>query len=108
MKPGSIRWVEVTPSEYAHERSGLNAIRELLSESDPYRAWSNFTFTTKTNRQYEVDLLVIGRGGIYLLELKHWSGRIDGDQQTWFHNRSPKDNPCASPIPRRSTSSSSY
>lgn len=93
MEPGSNRWVEVTPSEYAHERSGLTAIRELLSESDPYRAWSNFTFTTKNNRQYEVDLLVIGRGGIYLLELKHWSGRIDGDQQTWFHNRRPKDNP---------------
>lgn len=93
MEPGSTRWVEVTPSEHDHERAGLAAIRELLSESDPYRAWSNFTFTTKTNRQYEVDLLVIGRGGIYLLELKHWSGRITGDYQTWFHNRRPTDNP---------------
>ncbi|MBB4705170.1 BREX system serine/threonine kinase PglW [Sphaerisporangium siamense] len=93
MEAGNKRWVEVTPSEYAHEQGGLAAIRELLPDTDPYRAWSNFTFTTRSGRQYEVDLLVIGRAGIYLLELKHWSGTISGDHQTWFHNRRPEDNP---------------
>lgn len=72
---------------------GLAAIRAKLDDEDPYRAWSNFTFTTRSGRQYEVDLLIIGRGGIYLLELKHWSGWITGDHQTWFHNGKAEDNP---------------
>ncbi|GGP13222.1 BREX system serine/threonine kinase PglW [Nonomuraea glycinis] len=93
MEPGSKRWVEVTPSEHAHERGGLAGIRARLADADPYRAWSNFTFTTRSGRQYEVDLLVIGKGGIYLLELKHWSGTITGDHQTWFHNGDAEDNP---------------
>ncbi|MET8142266.1 BREX system serine/threonine kinase PglW [Sphaerisporangium sp. NPDC005288] len=93
VEAGSRRWVEVTPSEYAHERGGLAAIRDLLPDTDPYRAWSNFTFTTRSGRQYEVDLLVIGQAGVYLLELKHWSGTITGDHQTWFHNRRAEDNP---------------
>ncbi|WP_405393429.1 BREX system serine/threonine kinase PglW [Microbispora hainanensis] len=93
MEPGSKRWVEVTESEYAHERGGLAAIRAALDDADPYRAWSNFTFTTRSGRQYEVDLLVIGKAGLYLLELKHWSGRINGDHQTWFHNGVAEDNP---------------
>lgn len=94
MEPGSKRWVEVTPSEFAHERSGLAAIRDLLPEAEPYRAWSNFMFSTRTGRQYEVDLLVIGRAGLYLVELKHWSGEITGDHQTWFFgNGNIEDNP---------------
>ncbi|MEU6715460.1 BREX system serine/threonine kinase PglW [Nonomuraea sp. NPDC046802] len=93
MEPGSKRWVEVTPSDYTHERGGLAAIRAQLDDDDPYRAWSNFTFTTRSGRQYEVDLLIIGRGGLYLLELKHWSGRIEGDHQTWVHGGRADDNP---------------
>lgn len=93
VEPGSKRWIEVTPSEYAHERGGLAAIRALLPDADPYRAWSNFTFTTRSGRLYEVDLLVIGKAGVYLLELKHWSGAITGDHQTWFHNGIAEDNP---------------
>ncbi|MEU0517124.1 BREX system serine/threonine kinase PglW [Streptosporangium sp. NPDC006007] len=93
MESGSRRWVEVTPSEHAHERGGLAAIKAALDDDDPYRAWSNFSFTTRSGRQYEVDLLVIGRGGVYLLELKHWSGRISGDHQTWLHNGKAEDNP---------------
>ncbi|MEV4242141.1 BREX system serine/threonine kinase PglW [Streptosporangium canum] len=93
MESGSKRWVEVTPSEHTHERGGLAAIKARLDDEDPYRVWSNFTFTTRSGRQYEVDLLVIGKGGIHLLELKHWSGRIVGDHQTWVHNGRAEDSP---------------
>ncbi|GIN01347.1 BREX system serine/threonine kinase PglW [Planomonospora venezuelensis] len=93
MDSASTRWVEVAPSAHAHERGGLAAIRAVLPDEDPYRAWSNFSFTTRSGRQYEVDLLVIGKGGIYLLELKHWSGRITGDHQTWLHNGTAEDHP---------------
>lgn len=93
MQPDSKRWVEVTPSEYAHERGGLAAVREALPDTDPYRAWSNFTFTSSDGRMYEVDLLVIGPSGLHLVELKHWRGKITGDGQTWWQNGHPTDNP---------------
>ena len=93
VRPDSKRWVEVTPSEYDHERGGLAAVREALPDTDPYRAWSNFTFTSGDGRLYEVDLLVIGKGGLHLIELKHWHGTIRGDGQTWWRGAHPIDNP---------------
>ena len=39
------RWTTVTPSQFAHEREALEHIRTLLPDAEPYRAWSNFTFT---------------------------------------------------------------
>jgi serine/threonine protein kinase len=83
----------VTPSEYAHERAGLAAVREELPDTEPYRAWSNFTFTATDGRMYEVDLLVIGKSGLHLVELKHWSGKITGDSNTWWRNGRALDNP---------------
>ncbi len=34
MRPDSPRWVEVTPSQFAHERAGLLAVRDLLPDAD--------------------------------------------------------------------------
>lgn len=42
------RWTTVTGSEFDHERRGLKAIREKLPDADPWRAWSNFTFTANS------------------------------------------------------------
>ncbi len=33
----------------------------------------------------EIDIVVINRNGVYLLEVKHWSGAIEADQQIWRH-----------------------
>jgi len=33
----------------------------------------------------EIDVVVINRNGVYLLEVKHWSGVIEADQQIWRH-----------------------
>ncbi|MET7942922.1 hypothetical protein [Streptomyces sp. NPDC005302] len=46
MRQGS-RWTTVTDSEFDHEFRGLEAIREKLPDGDPWRAWSNFTFTAQ-------------------------------------------------------------
>lgn len=54
MRPDSRRWQESTPSEHSHERAGLSAVRDLLPDAEPYRAWSNFTFTTADGRLYEL------------------------------------------------------
>jgi hypothetical protein len=77
------RWVTVTESDFDHERRGLEAIRERLPDSDPWRAWSNFTFTAHTGHVREVDLLVVAPGGVYMIELKDWHGSVTSENGTW-------------------------
>ncbi len=76
-------WNIITPSEFAHERRALDFIRTGLPDHDPYRAWSNFEFQTPDGALYEVDLLVLGNGGFWLVEIKSRPGRLEGDFGTW-------------------------
>ncbi|WP_336050195.1 BREX system serine/threonine kinase PglW [Streptomyces sp. CA2R101] len=81
------RWVTVTESEFQHERRGLDAIREKLPDNDPWRAWSNFTFTAHSGHVREVDLLVVAPGGVYLVELKDWHGSVESRNGTWLQTQ---------------------
>ncbi|MEV7871569.1 BREX system serine/threonine kinase PglW [Streptomyces sp. NPDC088124] len=81
------RWTTVTESEFPHERRGLEAIRQKLSDNDPWRAWSNFTFTANTGHVREVDLLVVAPGGVYLIELKDWHGSVESRNGTWLQTQ---------------------
>ena len=77
------RWIEVTPSQFTHEAEGLNLIRALLPANAPFRAWSNFEFRDGHGKWHEVDLLVLGRRRLHLVELKYYSGTLRGDDLTW-------------------------
>lgn len=77
------RWVEVTPSQFAHETEGLRLVRSLMPNRSPFRAWTNFEFRDRRGRWSEVDLLVLAPDGLHLVELKYYSGRLFGDDQTW-------------------------
>ncbi|WP_406357942.1 BREX system serine/threonine kinase PglW [Streptomyces sp. NBC_01635] len=77
------RWATVTESEFEHERRGLEAIRQKLPDADPWRAWSNFTFTANTGHVREVDLLVVAPGGVCMIELKDWHGSVTSENGTW-------------------------
>ncbi|WP_329194486.1 BREX system serine/threonine kinase PglW [Streptomyces sp. NBC_01435] len=81
------RWETVTDSEFPHERRGLEAIRTELPDNDPWRAWSNFTFTANTGHVREVDLLVIAPGGVFLIELKDWHGSVESRNGTWLQTQ---------------------
>ena len=81
------------PSQFAHICAGLLALRDLLPDADPYRAWANLEFVADDGSTNEVDLLVLARNGLHLVELKHWRGRITGDAMTWLHNDRPLENP---------------
>jgi hypothetical protein len=80
---GRDRWVEVTPSRFAHEREGLEYVRAALPDEDPYRAWTGVEIITDRGRSLDVDLLVIAPAGLFVVELKAWSGRITGDRYSW-------------------------
>lgn len=83
MQKNSPRWVEVSRSEHDHERAGLDALGELIPDAAPYRLWTNFEFQDGQGTWNEVDALVLGRGRLHLLELKHWNGIIRGDEHNW-------------------------
>ena len=81
------RWIEVTPSQFTHEAEGLNIVRSLLPQSPPFRAWSNFEFRDSQGKWHEVDLLVLGRRRLHLVELKYYTGTLRGDDLTWRRDR---------------------
>jgi serine/threonine protein kinase len=84
--PVADRWVEVSPSQFTHEAEGLSLVRNLLPDQPPFRAWSNFEFRDGRGRWHEVDLLVLGRRQLHLVELKYYSGRLRGDDHRWLRD----------------------
>ncbi|MFE3449915.1 BREX system serine/threonine kinase PglW [Nonomuraea sp. NPDC059194] len=92
------RWTAVTESEFDHEHRGLEAIRKQLPEAEPWRAWSNFTFTAQAGHVREVDLLVVAPSGVHMIELKDWRGSVTTENGTWVQTtpngrRIPHGNP---------------
>ena len=55
----------------------------MLPANAPFRAWSNFEFRDGHGKWHEVDLLVLGRRRLHLVELKYYSGTLRGDDLTW-------------------------
>lgn len=78
------RWTTVTASQFAHEREALQHIQTRLPDAEPYRAWSNFTFTADTGHVREVDLFVAAPGGLYLVEVKSLHGRLYASGSNWI------------------------
>ncbi len=76
----------MTSSPFVHEAEGLNCIREILPTAAPFRAWSNFEFRDDQGKWHEVDLLVLGRRRLHLLELKYYSGTLSGDDYRWLRD----------------------
>lgn len=82
----SERWQEITPSQFPHEAAGLNLVKALLPDVAPFRAWSNFEFRDAQGKWHEVDLLVLGRRRLHLVELKHYYGILRGNDHTWLRD----------------------
>jgi len=80
------RWVEDSPTQYAHEREGLAYLRDNLPDAPPYRGWTNVEFMDSGGGWNEVDALILGRGRLHLVELKHYSGTLAGNQRQWLRN----------------------
>ncbi|MER5337842.1 BREX system serine/threonine kinase PglW [Micromonospora sp. NPDC002717] len=91
---GQDRWIEVSPSQFPHEAEGLALVRAIMPSETPFRAWSNFEFRDSRGRWHEVDLLLLGRKQLHLIELKYYSGTLRGDDQRWARDgRRPEDSP---------------
>lgn len=80
MKRTSARFHEVSPSEFAWEREGLELLLQGVPGTSPYQVWTNFSFIDNHGQWHEVDALVVGRGRIHLVELKSWEGLFRGNE----------------------------
>lgn len=83
MDQASRRWQTLGDPASPAEADALAAIRALLPDDAITRAWANVTFIDLQGRTAEVDLLLLVRAGLFVVELKGWHGRISGDQQSW-------------------------
>ena len=79
----TAHWTTITPSQYPWERAALDFVRAGLPDHEPYRAWANFEFQAPDGAIYEVDLLVLTKQGLWLVEIKSRPGRVEGDAGTW-------------------------
>ncbi len=77
------RWTEVSTSQFDHEKLGLELVKQLLPDAPPFRAWANFEFRDNRGRWHEVDLLVLARDTLFLIELKYYSGTLRGNDHVW-------------------------
>lgn len=96
MKPN--RWQAIAPSAYPWEQEALNYLSQNLPDHEPFRGWSNFEFIADDGTINEVDALILGPAGFYLVEIKSMPGEISGDTHSWTwrqDGRSPytDDNP---------------
>ncbi|MET3708869.1 serine/threonine protein kinase [Arthrobacter sp. UYEF6] len=80
------RWIEVSDSQFPHEIEGLAYLKSKIPAQSPYRVWSNFEFRDGRGGWHEVDALLLGRGGLHLLELKYYSGRLTGSDTQWLRD----------------------
>jgi len=80
------RWVTIADSQFVHEKEGLAAVKQALPDAAPFRAWANFEFRDNRGRWHEVDLLVLARDTLYLVELKHYRGILRGNDHVWMRD----------------------
>ena len=71
-------WHEQGESPYPYEREALSWVRKWFPEHEPWRAFARFSFPGSDGRDHEIDLLVGGPTGCFLIEFKGYAGRISG------------------------------
>ncbi|MGK0716693.1 nuclease-related domain-containing protein [Leucobacter sp. W1153] len=85
MRADSPLWRVMGDSAQAQEAEALERVRTLLPDDGICRAWVNVTFTDNDGRLNEVDVLLLTKSGMFVVELKGWHGEIAGDQRNWHH-----------------------
>src|SRR5689334_6839404 len=81
--PAQRRWFQERTSPYPWEQDGLDHVKRLMPNAEPYRAWATFSFTAQSGRINECDLLIAVPAGLYLVEIKSHPGRLENNGSTW-------------------------
>jgi hypothetical protein len=69
---------------YPWEREAVDFVVAGLPDGDPYTAWNLVEFVDpSTGRLYEIDMLVLTRQTLFVLEIKSHPGKFTGDSRDW-------------------------
>ena len=72
-------------SAYAHEQEGLAFLREVLPDQNPYHVWELVELLDPSSgRLLELDVVVLGYSGLYVVEMKGGPGVYEGDTVDWY------------------------
>ncbi|MFC6882512.1 MULTISPECIES: NERD domain-containing protein [Actinomadura] len=80
-------------------QEGLDHVKALMPDVEPYRAWALFSFVAPSGRVHEFDLFVATPGGLYLVELKARPGRVVNNGATWTFNGPDRPRTIRNPLP---------
>jgi len=76
-------------SFFNHEREAIESINQNIQKYGLGYSINNFSVNDhQSNRYFEIDYIVIANYGIYIVELKHWSGTITIKANNWIQNNS--------------------
>ena len=98
MVAGPGRWNQAGPSEFPWEQDALDHVRNLMPDTEPYRAWAIFSFTAATGHVREVDLLIAVPAGLFLIEIKSHPGRLTNQGGTWLFRAPDQTRTIANPL----------
>ncbi|MEV3920804.1 BREX system serine/threonine kinase PglW [Actinomadura coerulea] len=93
------RWFQERQSDFPWEQEGLDHVKALMPNVEPYRSWALFSFVAPSGRVHECDLLVTAPGGLYLVELKAHPGRVVNNGATWTFNGPDRRRTIRNPLP---------
>ena len=84
-----ISQVSGSSSLFSHEQAAIDEIIDRIKKHSLGLVLTNLEIhDPQSNRYFETDLIVVSTFGIYVVELKHWSGRIEIRANSWIQNRS--------------------
>lgn len=74
-------------SLFKHEQTAIDIITANVTKQNIGQIASNILiYDHQSNNYYEYDLIIAAGSGIYVVELKHWSGHIHIRPYTWVVN----------------------
>lgn len=87
-----------TTSLFTHEQQAIDEIKRHFAGKKLYRVLNNLLIhDTQSNYYYEYDLVIVSPTNVYVIDLKHWSGRIEIASNNWrINGRTYRRDPHAS------------
>lgn len=88
------------PTPHAHERKALDQIYPAIPDQDPYQVWElHELYDPSSGRLYEIDLLLLSRVGLFLVEIKSHRGALTGDIVDWTFQDAGRRSTLECPFP---------
>jgi serine/threonine protein kinase len=81
-------------SLFSHEAMAIKDIETSIQPRNLGYLCSNIEIhDPQSNRYFEIDVLIVSRFGIYVVELKHWTGNVEVCPYNWFVNGMSRADP---------------